>query len=196
MERAVFDPLPLFRLGMLASLGGGDDLGSLADLSAWLEPRRPAMLLLTLQDTDDDATLHESTRHPDVLVVAVLSTFTVAAAARALRDGASHVVARDSDPELIRKVVAEVEAGVVRLPLAVVRAAMGQPRSGGNRPDPSDDEIAWLRALASGRSVAEVALQSAISERRLYRRLSDLYRRLGVANRTQALMVGRDEGWL
>lgn len=195
MERAVFDPLPLFRLGVLSTLGGGQDLGSPGDLAAWLAPHRRAVLLLTLQDAED-ARLHESAQHPDVLVVAVLPTLTVVAAARALREGAAHVIARDCDPASIREVVAEVEAGVVRLPLAVVRAAAAQPRSAGRRADPSDQEIGWLRSFAQGRSVAEVARQSDLSERRLYRRLSDLYRRLGVGNRTQALIVGRDEGWL
>jgi hypothetical protein len=41
-----------------------------------------------------------------------------------------------------------------------------------------------------------LAESTGLSERVMYRRLGLLYRRLGVSGRTQALILGRDEGWL
>jgi DNA-binding NarL/FixJ family response regulator len=196
MDLAVLDPLPLYRLGVLAALGGGHDLGSTAELTAWLAPRRPAVLLLTLDDDNDEAIMTSLQQHPDVRTVAVLPIFTVASAARVLRAGAAHVVARNAEPHDLRDVVEVVEAGIIRVALPVLRAATARPRSGFSRASPSDEELVWLRALAAGRTVAALAAELEIPERRLYRRLNQLYHRWGVANRTQALMVARDEGWL
>lgn len=196
MDHAVLDPLPIFRLGVLAALGGGRDLASMADLTSWLTVRPSGVLLLTVDDDADFEFLASLQQYPDVLVVAVLRRFTVTTAARALRAGAVHVVPRDAEPQTLRDVVTEVEAGMVRLTLSVLRAATARHASERTRADPSDDEIKWLRALAAGRTVAAVAAESDISERRLYRQLNELYRRFGVSNRTQALMIARDEGWL
>jgi DNA-binding NarL/FixJ family response regulator len=198
VELAVMDPLPLLRLGALATLGGGRELSSTEELTAWLSPARSAVLLLTLGDDDEQgwamlATFHQ---YPDLRPVALLSSFTVTSAARALRAGAVHVVPRGAGPALLRQAVAEVEEGVVRLPLDVVRAATAQLRPTRAGAEPTDEELVWLRALGHGRTVASLAEASGLSERVQYRRLKQLYRRLGVPNRTEALILGRDEGWL
>jgi DNA-binding NarL/FixJ family response regulator len=89
-----------------------------------------------------------------------------------------------------------VERGVVSLSVDLLRAATALPRTGGNLAAVTDDEMAWLRALGQGTTVASLAESVGLSERVMYRRLGRLYRRLGVPGRTQALMRGRDEGWL
>jgi DNA-binding NarL/FixJ family response regulator len=199
MDLAVMDPLPLFRLGALAALGGGRELSSTEDLTAWLSQARSAIVLLTLTGDDEEqgwsliASLHQ---YPGLRPVALLSPFTVTSAARALRAGAVHVVPRDAAPAALRQVIEEVVGGVVTLSLDVLRAATVQPRPPRSGPAPTDDEIGWLRALGQGSTVASLADASGLSERVLYRRLNELYRRLGVPNRTQALILGRDEGWL
>lgn len=193
------DPLPLFRLGTLAALGGGRELSSVDELSAWLPYSRSAVLLVTVLGEDDEqawsviATLHQ---HPGLRPVALLAPFTVTSAARALRAGAVHVAPRDASAAALRQVVEEVEGGVVRLSLDVLHATTAQLPHARSGAAPTDEEIGWLRELGQGRTVASVAQASGLSERVLYRRLKALYRRLGVRNRTQALILGRDEGWL
>jgi DNA-binding NarL/FixJ family response regulator len=60
----------------------------------------------------------------------------------------------------------------------------------------SDGEVEWLRALAGGQSVDELAWTSGYSSRTMYRRLSVVYRRLGARQRTAALLKAADMGLL
>lgn len=197
MDVAVVDPLPLFRLGALIALGCGIPLASVSEMRAWLERTDTrAVVLLTLDGEDSWSGLEFACAHPHVLTVAVLPSSGVAMAARALRAGAAHIVPRDADPDSLRRVVDEVAADTVSLPLAVLRAATALSRDEPGRQTPGDDELSWLRALAGGSTVQTIARSAGYSERMLYRRLRELYRRLGVSTRTQALILARDAGWL
>lgn len=197
MDLAVLDPLPLFRLGVLAALGGGRELTSLDELTHWVSPGTDTVVLLTVdEDSEAWSVLAMLRQHPELRTVAVLAPFTVTTAARALRAGAAHVVPRDAEPAVLRRVLDEVVEGVVSLPLTVLRAATAAPRHTRQHGQPSDEELSWLRALAAGETVAALAARVGYSERMLYRRLTELYHRLAVTNRTQALILARDEGWL
>ncbi len=55
-------------------------------------------------------------------------------------------------------------------------------------PSLTDNERAWLRALARSATVASLARASGYSQREMYRLLGELYRRLGVSTRTEALL--------
>ena len=52
----------------------------------------------------------------------------------------------------------------------------------------TDTERVWLRALADNVTVATLARASGYSQREMYRLLAEVYRRLGVATRTEALL--------
>jgi DNA-binding NarL/FixJ family response regulator len=82
------------------------------------------------------------------------------------------------------------------LPVEVVRAltATGDVQ----RPDriPPETEISWIRQLTQGLTVARLAERAGYSERMMFRLLRDLYQRWGVANRTEAIIHARDNGWL
>ena len=57
-------------------------------------------------------------------------------------------------------------------------------------------DVAWLRALADGVTVASLARASGYSQREMYRLLSALYARLGVDSRTEALLRADRAGLL
>ena len=52
------------------------------------------------------------------------------------------------------------------------------------------------RELAGGVTVAQLAAQVGYSERMMFRLLRELYDRLHVRGRTDALMLARERGWL
>ncbi|MEU4742385.1 LuxR C-terminal-related transcriptional regulator, partial [Actinosynnema sp. NPDC023658] len=58
------------------------------------------------------------------------------------------------------------------------------------------DELTWLRRLATGGTVAQVAAHAGYSERAMYRMLNGLYRRMGVGSRLEAIIRARESGWL
>jgi DNA-binding NarL/FixJ family response regulator len=196
VEIAVADPLPLFRAGVMTALGQGTSLDPGPDVQEWLQAHPAGILLLTLDSDDAWDVLRHHRSHPDARIVAVLPAYTVATAAAAIRSGAVHVMPRQSDADGVRQVVRQVNSGLVELPIAAVRASVQYTASATRTDIPSDEELDWLRALARGRTVASLAQSAALSERVVYRRLGDLYRRLGVPNRSQAIIVARDEGWL
>jgi DNA-binding NarL/FixJ family response regulator len=196
VELAVLDTVPLFRLGIVAALGGGSQFSAPSELMDWLARDRACVVIVALDDADDErwGTLADLSGSALFRPVAVLADFSETAAGRALRAGAVHVLPRNVEPEPLRQAVDEAARGVVSIPVAVLRAATALHRAGRAGPSPTDEELAWLGALSKGRTVTEVAEDAHISERVLYRRLTQLYRKLGVDNRTQALILGRDEG--
>lgn len=62
--------------------------------------------------------------------------------------------------------------------------------------DLNAQEVAWLRQLAEGATVAELADKFHYSERGMYRQLADLYERMGARNRLHALILAVRSGAL
>jgi DNA-binding NarL/FixJ family response regulator len=196
-ELAVLDPLPVFEMGLLTLLeSGGTRLGNTEALGGWLARTPQGILLLTVLEEHVWDVLSHAAAHEGINVIAALDPFTEVAATRALRAGAANVVARNAHPAVFRRVLADTLADVITLSRSSLRTAIATPRLNRDRAVISDTELAWLRALASGSSVSSLAQSAMYSERMMYRKLRELYARLGVARRTQALMLARDEGWL
>ena len=57
------------------------------------------------------------------------------------------------------------------------------------------EQMTWLRQLASGATIRQLAEQANYSERAMFRHLRELYTVLGVHNRTGAMMYARERGW-
>lgn len=196
---AVADPLPLFRRGVSSLL---TDMGLSADapddVAAWLADDERKVLLLTLAGPGHWALLEGlgADLRERTTVVALLTEVTLEAQVRAVRAGATVLVARDATaPELKAAVLAAVERRA-HVPADVLRAAVDLPTARDASAVPTADERRWLRELAAGTNVGRLAQQAGYSERMMFRMLKDLYRRLGADTRTQALMQAREKGWI
>jgi DNA-binding NarL/FixJ family response regulator len=196
---AVLDPLPVYRRGVMAALG---EAGLIAeapdDPLAWSRRRGRAVIFLTLASSSDWRLLADLRQAvSDPVVVAVLPEASVAAYLRALVGGATAVMPRDASPGRLRQVYEQALSGMSLLPFDVVQALAGSSTSSVEPADaPGAREIEWLRELADGATVANLAERSGYSERAMFRLLADLYRRMGVRNRTQALIHAHEQGWL
>jgi DNA-binding NarL/FixJ family response regulator len=82
------------------------------------------------------------------------------------------------------------------LPAVVVRELLRRAARWDEDVRLTERELAWLRDLAQGLTVAQVAARSGYSERMVFRFFRDLYEGLGVANRTEALLLARERGWI
>jgi DNA-binding NarL/FixJ family response regulator len=91
-----------------------------------------------------------------------------------------------SDAEDVVLAVRAAHQSLSCVPAAAARALAGP--AGEGAPPLDDRELSWLRALADNVTVASLARASGYSQREMYRLLSDLYGRLGVATRTEALL--------
>jgi DNA-binding NarL/FixJ family response regulator len=155
-------------------------------------------VLLTLDSTDDWKLLSQLGKaNAHVLVVAILADTSVRSYLQAILAGAVTAVPRNALPETVRQLIEAVVAGRSVLPVEVVRA-LASPRAAAaeNHDLPSPREIDWLRQLASGTTVAQVADSAGFSERAMFRLLRELYSRMGTRNRTEALMLAKERGWL
>ena len=198
---AVHDPLPLFRQGVMAALG---DLGyepeAPDDVLSWARRPDRRVVLFTVHTAADWALLAELCRADDELaVVAMLDRAGVAEYLRAISAGVAGAVPRQSTAAEVRAAFQAAVQGNTLLPVEVLRALAGHPvAEAGAVPaeQPTTREIGWLRDLAQGVSVSRLADRSGYSERMMFRLLRELYTRLGVANRTEALILARDRSWI
>jgi DNA-binding NarL/FixJ family response regulator len=131
------------------------------------------------------------------VVVALLPDPTPEAHAHAYGHGAAGTVDWNADPE---EIVASLDAaleGRTRLPIEVTRVLAAEwPNLHAPRPEIDEDEADWLVALATGTTVARLADDTGYSERALFRKLHDLYDRLGVTSRAEAIVTAERLGLL
>jgi DNA-binding NarL/FixJ family response regulator len=128
----------------------------------------------------------------------MLDDASLASYVRAISAGAIGAVPRDATPADVRETFTAAVAGRSILPTDVVRAlASTSTEVTANEPvRPTPREAAWLQDLARGVSVARLADRAGYSERMMFRRLRELYARLGASGRTDALIRARDNGWI
>lgn len=195
---AVSDPLPAYRRGLLATLGEcGFDPESPNVLLDWVGQGSRTVVLLTLETGADWSLLarirHE---HAEVTVIALLLDASPAVYVRAVASGAITALPRDASVEMVRRVFEEVLRGFSVLPIEVVQALAAPHEAAGDSPQLTQVELAWLRELAGGATVGQLAERSGYSERAMFRHLHELYTKLHVKNRMEALLVVHRKGWL
>jgi DNA-binding NarL/FixJ family response regulator len=197
VEVAVVDPLPLFRDGAVAALSAAGHLVQTpGDVLAWAQRATTAVILLTLQGDGDWQLLHRlCDARPSHPVIVLLGVDGAAAGVRAVRAGARSVMSRQVTAKMLQRTVAATIEGQAVLPadVAVALTIGGQVPDGATIPE---EKLTWLRALAAGTTVVELARRRGYSERVMYRLLRSLYRDMGVHGRLDALMQARDRGWI
>ncbi|MCU7730020.1 DNA-binding response regulator [Actinoplanes sp. KI2] len=192
---AVVDPLPMFRHGVTAILSvDGHAVDTPDDPVAWASRRSSALVLLTLAHEADWRLLTRLCEVPEPpAVIGLIDGVPAILGPRAIRSGARSVLPRDAAAPLLRRTVEATLDGQSVMPAVVMTAVLGS--AAGTTPVPTAG-AEWLRELAAGRTVAQVAAQSGYSERAMFRLLRALYRQMGAGSRVEAIMRAREWGWL
>ena len=187
---ALVGSVPAFRRGLASALA---DRGAPVSEVPDGEPVPPGcgVVLVTVRSPEELHLLTPGARQ--AVVVAVLPDGSPASHREAFRLGASAAVAENESVEEIVEVVLAASEGRARLPSKIARILATS--SVASTPV-STQERGWLRSLAHGATVAELAEESCYSERELYRRLGRLYRRLGAETRAEALVRAAKAGIL
>jgi DNA-binding NarL/FixJ family response regulator len=190
LERAV-----AFRRGLETALTlAGFEAVVPADPVLWAGEGPDRMLLITMREPEA-CTVIERVVASGATVVALLPAPSTAAYSHALRHGAVSAADWNADPEVIVDTVVAAIKGQTVLPIEVARA-LAQRTSHGHEPVVIPEEVEWLLALSRGRTVVELADDVGFSERSMFRKLHDLYDRLGVTNRSAALLEAERLGLL
>ena len=113
----------------------------------------------------------------------------------AFRHGAAAAADWSAEPELIISTILEAARGLTLIPRSVIASL---PASNGSPHGPilEPEEVEWLGALAHGATVVSLADEIGYSERAMFRKLHDLYVRLGVTSRAEALVEAERLGLL
>jgi DNA-binding NarL/FixJ family response regulator len=173
--------------------------GEAADLAAFYRPE-VALIEERLMGSDAagvPAAIHA--RCPGVAVVLLATIPDDERAIRALRAGASGYLSKELEPDVLARIVrgvADGEAAVSRrLAMRIIESDRRAPRDGsGLRPvrsELTDREWEVLDLLASGAGTEDVARALVLSTETVRSHLKNLYRKLGVRSREQAVEAAR-----
>lgn len=195
---AVCDPASSYRRGLGAAFAGAGYVVMDAD-----EVQVRAVLtdvdvvLFTVRSASDWQVLREIlTVNPEVKLIALLVDPTPDRHAEALRSGAHGATDWEAAPEAIVDVVRAALDGKTLLTTSVACAIAGSAPALYDPEWVTEDEISWLRLLAGGATVQQLAEKVGYSERALYRMLHGLYGRMRVSNRTEAILQASRWGLL
>jgi DNA-binding NarL/FixJ family response regulator len=199
MKIAVVGGSPTWRRGVSATLAdAGYTATEMDTLDAWKPGRGGRALVAYIGGAASLESVGEfAQQYPHIPVVAVVAELNVGSFAEAVRAGAM-VAIDDGDPvESFATVIETALLGRSAVPETIVRAMASRIPSA---PDPSrwltPDEADWLRELAGGKTVADLADAVGYSEREMFRTLRDTYARIGVRSRTEAIIWATRHGLL
>lgn len=140
----------------------------------------------TADDIGDIQRLIRSKR--GLVVVALIEHATKHGYQQAFRAGCAGAVRWDAPMETIIEAIEAAARGIALLPSEIARQmAVAGAQSPPDTVWLSDVETTALRLLAGGAKTNQIADECGYSEREIFRMLTDLYTRIGVTNRSQAI---------
>ncbi|WP_404392021.1 response regulator [Humibacillus xanthopallidus] len=130
-----------------------------------------------------------------VMPVVVLTSFAEAERVRsALEAGAVGYLLKDSEPRDVLEAVRAAAAGHAPLDPRVTRVLLPSADRGGSEVSLSGREREVLSHVARGLANKQIARTLGISERTVKVHLGNVFRRIGVSDRTSAALWARDHG--
>lgn len=196
---AVIGGSPTWRRGVdsaLADVG----LGTVeyATVTEWRPGRSVVAILVFIEVAGDLVDMSAVARdYPQMPFVVVTPDLGVTEFAASVRGGAVSAVAEDAPTDELTATVTHALAGRASVPWHLLRALASRVRAGfGETIQLGLDEQGYLRDLATGATVAELANATGYSEREMFRTLSELYARIAVRNRTEAIIWASRHGLL
>ena len=141
-------------------------------------------------------------RYPETAVI-ILTTFTdESLIAQCIQAGARGFIIKDIERFDLKRSIRAVARGEAAIDTKAAAAVLAQLRrapqlSQESLPEPlSSQQLVILRLVAQGLSSREIATQLYLSENTVKGYVQEILHRLGVKNRTEAVMVAVKQGWL
>ncbi len=162
---------------------------------------RPDIVLLDLQMPEMDGVAvarHLGQAHPEVRIVVLTMYRQDQHLFEAIRAGARAYLLKDADAEELVAVIDRVLRGEAALDPALTARmfdALRRGGSGGTTEEPlTEREREILQLLSVGHDNRTIAARLHLSEKTVGNRLSEIFQKLGVTNRTQAALVAIQRG--
>jgi DNA-binding NarL/FixJ family response regulator len=129
-------------------------------------------------------------RHPKVRVAMLSAVDDPTVVKAALSRGASAFIVKHIDPRDLAAAVRQAIDGAVFQPLGLLENSNGD----GNDAGLSKRELTILQALQSGLSNKQIAKELFLAEQTVKFHLTNIYRKLGVSSRTEAVRYAYEHG--
>jgi DNA-binding NarL/FixJ family response regulator len=191
----IADDHPLMLRGIRRALEASEGIDVVGEarsgeeVLALVERRNPDLVLLDLQMpglNGLDCVAELRRRWPEVKTVMISASDDRASIDSALLAGASAYILKSVSPMEIPSVVRQASAGAVYHVPSVAHPRSG-PRPTAGRPDLTPRETTILMAVASGSTTKAISEDLWLSEHTVKFHLTNIYRKLGVSNRTAAV---------
>ena len=195
----VVDDHDVVRSGLAASLGLEDDLTVVAEASngddavAQFRKHQPDVVLMDLRLPGADgiaATAALRREWPDARILMFTTFDSEEDIYRAMRAGARGYLLKSAPREELLAAIRAVAAGERHLPPALAQRLAGRIST----PDVSEREREVLQLMARGKANKEIAAALGIAEETVKRHASNLFVKMGVADRAQATSEGIRRG--
>lgn len=171
------------------------------DVLAAVETLHPDIVLLDIQMPEMDGievARQLAQHHPDVKIIMLTMYRQDQHLFDAIRAGARGYLLKDADAEELIDVLGRVHRGEAALDPALTARVFdalrrGQAHTPGDEPL-TDREREIVQLLASGFDNRTIATRLHLAEKTVGNRLSEIFQKLGVTNRTQAALVAIQRG--
>ncbi len=204
----VVDDHPVFRMGMralLSSIEGFDVVGEASgadDAVAVVAKLRPDVVVMDLhlgEESGVDATRRIVAAQPEVGVLAVTMMDDDDSVFAAMRAGARGYLLKGAGPDDIERAVRAVSRGEVLLGAQVAARAVGfladaRAASDVAFPQLTTREREILDLVARGLDNTSISRRLAVSSKTVRNNLSNIFTKLQVADRAQAIVRAREAG--
>lgn len=207
----VVDDHPVFRAGVRAALADADAVtvvGEAADAATALsivDQLAPHVVLMDLHLPDRsgiDATRQLAASHPEVAVLVLTMSEDADAILSAVRAGARGYLVKGAEVERIQSAIRTVAAGEVVFGEGIADRALALLTSGAarrtrsDRPFPmlTDREVEILSLVAAGLSNTDIARRLVVSEKTVRNHVSNIFTKIQVTSRAEAVARARDAG--
>jgi len=207
----IIDDHEMVREGLKAMLSAEPDFDIVGDAAnaeqafALIERLRPDVILLDVRlpgTSGIEVCRTVTDRYPETSVI-ILTTFTdESLVEQCIKAGARGFIVKDIERFDLKRSIRAVARGEAAIDTKAAVAVLAQLRrapqnSNEPAPDPlSSQQIVILRLVAQGLSSREIATRLYLSENTVKGYVQEILHRLGVKNRTEAVMVAVKQGWL
>jgi two-component system, NarL family, response regulator DevR len=207
----IIDDHEMVREGLKAMLTAEADFEIVGDAAnaeqalELIERSRPDVILLDVRlpgESGIDVCRTVTERYPETAVI-ILTTFTdETLVAQCIQAGARGFIVKDIERFDLKRSIRAVARGEAAIdPKAAVAVLAQLRRAPQVKQEPSlellsPQQIVILRLVAQGLSSREIATQLYLSENTVKGYVQEILHRLGVKNRTEAVMVAVKQGWL
>lgn len=207
----VADDHPVFRDGLRALIARSPDLELAGEAETGVEAveraaaTHPAIVLMDLrmpEMTGIEATRRILERDPSVGIVILTMSEDDESLFAAMRAGARGYIPKDADSDEIVAAIRSAALGEVIFGASIADRLMAFFASGRSAaataadpfPDLTEREHEILELIAAGRSNGEIAQRLAISPKTVRNHVANVFNKLQVASRSQAIVRAREAG--